>query len=133
MCVCFFLVWLIKCLSHFGVNIKGWHLTLFSNYAAAAAAAAKSLQLCLTLCNPVDSSSPGSPVPGILQARILEWVAISFSFLPSVAILMIKCIVDISQNYKYKRWNPVISWKWSWNSTMTKFFYKQINSIYLNA
>ena len=45
----------------------------------AAAAAAKSLQSCLTLCNPIDGSSPGSPVPGILQARILEWVAISFS------------------------------------------------------
>ena len=44
-----------------------------------AAAAAKSLQLCLTLCDPVDGSPPGSPVPGILQARILEWVAISFS------------------------------------------------------
>ena len=47
--------------------------------AAAAAAAAKSLQLRLTLCNPMDSSPPGSPVHGILQARILEWVAISFS------------------------------------------------------
>ena len=46
---------------------------------AAAAAAAKSLQLCLTLCNPIDGSPPGSPVPGILQARTLEWVAISFS------------------------------------------------------
>ena len=44
-----------------------------------AAAATKSLQLCPTLCNPIDSSSPGSPVPGILQARPLEWVAISFS------------------------------------------------------
>ena len=44
-----------------------------------AAAAAKLLQLCLTLCNPRDSSPPGSPVPGILQARTLEWVAISFS------------------------------------------------------
>ena len=44
-----------------------------------AAAAAKSLQLCRTLCDPVDGSPPGSPVPGILQARILEWVAISFS------------------------------------------------------
>ena len=44
-----------------------------------AAAAAKSLQLCLTLCDPVDGSPPGSPVPGILQARTLEWVAISFS------------------------------------------------------
>ena len=39
-------------------------------------AAAKSLQLCLTLCDLIDGSSPGSPVPGILQARILEWVAI---------------------------------------------------------
>ena len=44
-----------------------------------AAAAAKSLQSCLTLCNPTDGSPPGSPVPGILQARTLEWVAISFS------------------------------------------------------
>ena len=43
------------------------------------AAAAKSLQLCPTLCDPIDSSPPGSPVPGILQVRILEWVAISFS------------------------------------------------------
>ena len=45
----------------------------------AAAAAAKSRQLCLTLCDPIDGSPPGSPVPGILQARTLEWVAISFS------------------------------------------------------
>ena len=43
------------------------------------AAAAKSLQSCLTLCNPIDGSPPGSPVPGILQASTLEWVAISFS------------------------------------------------------
>ena len=42
-------------------------------------ATAKSLQSCLTLCNPIDSSPPGSPIPGILQARTLEWVAISFS------------------------------------------------------
>ena len=47
--------------------------------AAAAAAAAKSLQSCPTLCDPTGGSPPGSPVPGILQARILEWVAISFS------------------------------------------------------
>ena len=45
----------------------------------AAAAAARSLQSCLTLCNPIDSSPPGSAVPGILQAKTLEWVAISFS------------------------------------------------------
>ena len=47
--------------------------------AAAAAAAAKSFQSCPTLCDPRDGSPPGSPVPGILQARTLEWVAISFS------------------------------------------------------
>ena len=44
-----------------------------------AAAAAKLLQLCPTLCNPIDGSPPGSPIPGILKARTLEWVAISFS------------------------------------------------------
>ena len=47
--------------------------------AEAAAAAANSLQSCPTLCNPIDSSPPGFPIPGILQARTLEWVAISFS------------------------------------------------------
>ena len=46
---------------------------------AAAAAAAKSLQLCPTLWDPIDGNPPGSPVPGILQARTLEWVAIGFS------------------------------------------------------
>ena len=49
------------------------------NKRAAAAAAAKSLQLCPTLCDPIDGSPPGSPIPGILQARTLEWVSISFS------------------------------------------------------
>ena len=44
-----------------------------------AAAAAKLLQLCLTLCDTIDGTPPGSPIPGILQARTLEWVAISFS------------------------------------------------------
>jgi len=44
-----------------------------------AAAAANLLQSCLTLCDPIDGSPPGSPVPGILQARTLEWVAMSFS------------------------------------------------------
>ena len=45
----------------------------------AAAAAAKSLQSCLTLCDPISGSPPGSPVPGILQVRTLKWVAISVS------------------------------------------------------
>ena len=48
-------------------------------FTTTAAAAAKSLQSCPTLCDPRDGSPPGSPVPGILQARTLEWVAISFS------------------------------------------------------
>ena len=52
-------------------------ISLFLN--PEAAAAAKPLQSCLTLSDPIDGSPPGSPVPGILQARILEWVVISFS------------------------------------------------------
>ena len=63
-------------LSLLSCDFAGW-LTLL--HGGAAAAAAKSLQSCPTLCDPIDSSSPGSPVPGILQARTLEWVAISFS------------------------------------------------------
>ena len=58
--------------------IKSW-TTQNSWYEHPAAAAAKSLQLCPTLCDPIDSSPPGSPVPGILQARTLDWVTISFS------------------------------------------------------
>ena len=57
--------------------LKGKTLTLFC--LAAAAAAAKSLQSYPTLCDPIDGSPPGSPAPGILQARTLEWVAIAFS------------------------------------------------------
>ena len=54
----------------------GWHCLL---QLWAPAAAAKSLHSCRTLCDPIDASPPGSPVPGILQARTLEWLAISFS------------------------------------------------------
>ena len=54
-------------------------LVFFGVWLFFAAAAAKSLQSCLTLCDPIDEGPPGSPVPGILQARTLEWVAISFS------------------------------------------------------
>ena len=64
------------CLQAFSLHfIYSWPLPLKT----AAAAAAKALQLCLTLCDPTDGSSLGSPVPGILQARTPEWVAISFS------------------------------------------------------
>ena len=59
---------------------QGFILSIYIyTYLYDAAATAKSLQSCPTLCDPTDSSPPGSPVPGILQARILEWVAISFS------------------------------------------------------
>ena len=59
-------------------HCTAWLGATLSNITVAAAAA-KSLQSCLTLCDPIDASPPGSTVPGILQARILEWVAISFS------------------------------------------------------
>ena len=55
------------------------HPTYLTYMKSAAAAVAKSLPSCLTLCDPIDGSPLGSSVPGILQARILEWVAISFS------------------------------------------------------
>ena len=54
-------------------------LGTWEHYLHQSAAAAKSLQSCPTLCDPIDGSPPGSPVPGILQARTLEWVAIAFS------------------------------------------------------
>ena len=57
-----------------GVGIWAGNILFLST-----AAAAKSLQLCPTLCDPIDGSPPVSPTPGILQARTLEWVAISFS------------------------------------------------------
>ena len=68
------------------VGIK-WHMAYETAYhstcqmpAAATAAAAKSLQSCPTLCDPIEGSPPGSPIHGILQAGTLEWVAISFSY-----------------------------------------------------
>ena len=68
----------------FKISLKSYQFTHISKTthlpaAAAAAAATKSLQLCPTLCSSIDCSPPGSPVLGILQARTLEWVAISFS------------------------------------------------------
>ena len=59
--------------------VYGWGGAMLVSKGGAAAAAAKSLQSCPTLCDPIDGSPPGSPVPGILQARTMEWVAISFS------------------------------------------------------
>ena len=61
------------------LGISAGKLKLFTEFNAAAAAAAKSLQSCPTPCDPIDGSPPGSPVPAFFQARTLEWVAISFS------------------------------------------------------
>ena len=65
------------CPSTSSIYKSSWNSTGFDIHAAAAAA--KSLQLCPTLFDPTDGSPPGSPVPGILQARTVEWVAISFN------------------------------------------------------
>ena len=62
------------------MQIENISINADSFYCTAAAAAAKSLQSYPTLCDPIDGNPPGSPIPGILPARILEWVAISFSF-----------------------------------------------------
>ena len=61
------------------MTVGGNEHTLHVTAALFLCAAAKSLQSCPTLCDPIDGSPPGSPVPGILQARTLGWVAISFS------------------------------------------------------
>ena len=66
----YWLLWLCKVSLYFHTNCE---------IICPASATAKSLQSCPTLCDPIDGSPPGSPVPGILQARTLEWVAISFS------------------------------------------------------
>ena len=68
-----------KRLSFIPVPKKGNAKECSDYHTVAAAAAAKSLQSCPTLCDPIDGSPPGSPIPGILQARTVEWVAISFS------------------------------------------------------
>ena len=60
-------------------------------YECVYAAAAKLLQSCPTLCNPIGGSPPGSPVPGIFQARVLEWVAIAFSVNVFIFGLKVKC------------------------------------------
>ena len=71
--------WCRILLIHCWIQLANILLGIFAFMFIRDAAVAKSLQSCLTLCNPIDGSPPGSPVPGILQARTLEWVAISFS------------------------------------------------------
>ena len=68
---------------------------------SAAAAAAKSLQSCPILCDPIDSSPPGSPVHGIFQARVLEWVAIAFSKVVSNSLQSVDCSMSGSSVLYY--------------------------------
>ena len=93
-----------------------------------AAAAAKSLQSCPTLCDPMDYSLPGFSVHGILQARTLEWVAISFS------------ILNASSNYMLSNTSVLIkNWLWKWLRGCWKYYYipdvslssEEISSLYL--
>ena len=83
------------------------------------AAAAKSLQSCPTLCNPTDSSPPGSSIPGILQARILEWVAISFSNAYMHAKLLQLCLtfcdlLDYSPGKEMATHSSILAWRILW-------------------
>ena len=73
---------------------------LINKHAAAAAAASKSLQSCPTLCDPIDSSPPGSSVHGILQARVLEWGAIAFSNKHATVVIF------VSSNFRCL-WKPM--------------------------
>ena len=75
-----------------------------------AAAAVKSLQSCPTLCNPIDGSPPGSPVPGILQARTLEWVAISFSHFSLVVFKVYYNEVHLSTHSSIRSSHNFSSW-----------------------
>ena len=81
-------------------------MSLLFNMLSATAAAAKSLQLCPTLCDPIDGSPPGFPVPGILQARTLEWVAISFSnaWKWKVKVKLLSCLTPYLRRNKQCEW-----------------------------
>ena len=103
-------------------------IVLFQVFLAAAAAAAKSHQSCPTLCNPKDCSPPGSPVPGILQARTLEWVAIAFSK-PKLRIPKISMIFDSRwlsskeficqcRRHGFSPWVGKIPWRRKWQPTL---------------
>ena len=79
MCTIFSGYLIISCFQFMNILIFLTYNFLLQLFSYCAAATAKSLQSCPTLCDPIDGSPPGSPIPGILQARTLEWVALSFS------------------------------------------------------
>ena len=84
-----------------------------------AAAAAKSLQSCPTLCDPIDGSPPGFPVPGILQARTLEWVAISFSnaWKWKVKVKSLSCVWLLATRWTAAYQAPLCPWDFPSKST----------------
>ena len=88
-----------------------------------AAAAAKSLQSCPTLCDPIDGSPPGSPVPGILQAKTLEWVAISFSsawkWKVKVKSLSHVWLLALRSSNNHAGWSISLGWPYSWSFQAT--------------
>ena len=88
-----------------------------SQVAAAAASAAKSLQSCPTLCDPIDGSPPGSPTPGILQARILEWVAVSFSIPGGTTGKEPACQCRRCKRCRFDPWVGKIPWRRAWQPT----------------
>ena len=89
--------------------------TLLCWYAAAAAAAAKLLQSCPTVCDPIDGNPPGSPVPGSLQARLLEWGAIAFS---NISMTIQKTALNLS----FLWWEKTISLSRSKKESASVFF-----------
>ena len=99
---------------HAAVQGHDWVTELNWGYhAAAAAAAAKSLQSCPTLCDLIGGSPPGSSIPGILQARVLEWVAIAFS-----ESIMVTCLTLLIMLYIYEEINIY----YIWNDTFIFYF-----------
>ena len=80
------------------MSLSTWRVMLIYT----AAAAAKTLQSCPTLCDPIDGSPPGSPVPGILQARTLEWVAISFSNASFFTLGILRCLWTSKHLLKFR-------------------------------
>ena len=95
-----------------------------------AAAAAKSLQSCPTLCDPIDSSPPGSPVPGILQARTLEWVAISFSSAWKCICITLYNLQAFLKN-AFDMITTIYAWLWAKNHA--KFYTQHTSFNFQNA
>ena len=105
-------------------------ITTLKSWGGHAAAAAKLLQLCLILCDPIDSSPPGSPVPGILQARTLEWVAISFSSAWKCICITLYNLQAFLKN-AFDMITTIYAWLWAKNHA--KFYTQHTSFNFQNA